>query len=279
MDATLTCLIPCRNERRNIRPCIESLQQIADEILIADSGSTDGTMDIARTAGGSKCRIIEREYRLSGDFKNWAIPQAQYDWVLLVDADERIPQDLATEIMSVIADPDAKDGYWIFRRNYLMGHRVRFGGLQRDSCIRLFRRDVSRYVGDTDHAEVSVSTGSVGRLRSLMDHYSYWSHDQWQRKMERYSIVQANIWAEQGKEAAFTQLLLRMPFRFMAHYFLQLGFLDGKIGLQYAILQAYYSFMKQARLWEIQHAIDQPDPEADVPQQKVTLAEFYPKAA
>jgi glycosyltransferase involved in cell wall biosynthesis len=88
MRAKLTVLVPCKNERRNIGPCIASFRDLADEILIADSGSTDATLDIVRSMG--RCRIIEREYRTSGDFKNWAIPQAANPWVLILDADERV---------------------------------------------------------------------------------------------------------------------------------------------------------------------------------------------
>src|SRR5688572_20307938 len=103
MPAKLSVLIPCKNERRNIRPCIESVQTIADEIVVADSGSTDGTLEIARDAflgSNAECRIIEREYVNSADFKNWAIPQCKHEWVLLVDADERIPEALADEILA-----------------------------------------------------------------------------------------------------------------------------------------------------------------------------------
>src|SRR5215218_10165279 len=96
----LTVIIPCKNERLNIRPCIESFRDIADEIIIADSGSTDGTLDIVRSMGG--CRVIEREYIHSGNFKNWAIPHASHDWVLIVDADERIGPQLGQEIHSLL---------------------------------------------------------------------------------------------------------------------------------------------------------------------------------
>src|SRR6476619_3061607 len=113
MSGKLSVLIPCKNERANIRACVDSALQVADEVLVADSGSTDGTLEIARSLG---CRIIEREYRTSGDFKNWAIPQAAHDWVFILDADERITAELAQEIRDAIREPK-HDGYWVYRLN------------------------------------------------------------------------------------------------------------------------------------------------------------------
>ena len=257
MRPKLTVLIPVKDEAKNIRACVESVQSVADEILVADSGSTDGTMEIARQLG---CRIIEREYRYSGDFKNWAIPQAEHSWVLIMDADERLTPALIEEIEQELQDPQ-KDGYWIFRRNYFMGHLVRFSGWQNDSVLRLFKRDLGRYVGDTDHAEVAVSTGNDGRLRHRMLHYSWWSYDQCFAKMHRYSTFQAARWHEQGRRVSRLSMFFRAPLRFLQTYFFRLGFLDGVAGVQVCVLTAFYSFMKQARLWEIQHAQAQPDPE------------------
>ncbi len=263
MRKKLTCLVPCKDERLNIRPCIESFRDIADEILIADSGSTDGTMQIARDAGGDKCRIIEREYIHSGDFKNWAIPQAAHEWVLLIDADERVTPELAAEVIETLSSETAKDGYWIYRANHFMGHRIQFGGHQNDCCLRLFRRDMARYVGPNDHAEVHISTGRVGRLKAKFDHYTYWTYDQFFKKFQRYTTWQSHVWHEQGRRPSFIQLLFRAPVRFIRDYIFQLGFLDGSVGLQYCMLQGFYSFMKEARLWERHHAKAQPDPEAE----------------
>lgn len=259
MRRQLTALIPCKNERLNIRPCIESVRRIADEILIADSGSTDGTLEIVEQMGG--CRVIHREYVHSGDFKNWAIPQSTHPWVLIVDADERVTPELAAEIKRVLAGSPDSDGYWIYRANYFMGHRIRFSGWATDCCLRLFRRDLSRYVGDNDHAEVQVATGRVGRLRSRMLHFTYWSYDQYFRKLHRYTRVQAESWNRSGKRVGFWRLLLTGPARFLHSYVLRLGFLDGLAGLQVCALTGIYSFMKQARLWELQCAVPQPDPE------------------
>src|SRR5215210_6067455 len=175
MPHKLSVIIPCKNERENIRACVASARQIADEVLVADSASTDGTLEIARGLG---CRIIEREYRTSGDFKNWAIPQANHEWVFILDADERITAELAQEIRDVLAEP-RHDGFWVYRRNHFMGHPICHGPWRNDRCLRLFRRDLGRYVGPTDHAEVELSSGTVGRLRRRLTHYTCNSYSQY----------------------------------------------------------------------------------------------------
>src|SRR5687767_12468295 len=112
MAEKLTVLIPCKNESKNIRDCVESVRGIADEILIADCFSTDDTLQIVEKAGG--CRVIQREFVNFADFKNWAIPQARHSWVLIVDADERVPEALGSEIRKVLAHvPDSMDAFFI----------------------------------------------------------------------------------------------------------------------------------------------------------------------
>jgi FkbM family methyltransferase len=252
MSNRLTVIIPCKNEREHIRACILSARQVADEVLVGDSGSTDGTLEIARELG---CRIIEREYRTSGDFKNWAIPQAAHEWVLILDADERVTAALADEIRRVLAKP-LHDGYWIYRRNHFLGHPIRFGFWMKDRCLRLFRRDLGRYVGPTDHAEVELSRGTVGRLRERMTHYTCASYEQYLPKIARYADVQSRVWHATGRRADRAQLLLRFPLRFIQGYVLRLGFLDGLAGLQVCALVAYLSYLKIAYLWQLQHGRD-----------------------
>lgn len=250
MPNKLTVIIPCKNERENIRACVASAQLVADEVLVADSGSTDGTLEIARALG---CRIIEREYRTSGDFKNWAIPQATHDWVFILDADERITIELADEIRRTLEDPK-QDGYWVYRLNHFMGHRILHGPWRNDRCLRLFRRDVGRYVGPTDHAEIELGSGQTGRLRERLVHYTCTSYAQYLPKVSRYADVQARVWKEAGRRPSLGQLLFRFPTRFVQGYVLRLGFLDGLAGLQVCGLVAYLSWLKQAYLWQLQCA-------------------------
>jgi len=252
MHHPLTVIIPCKNEREHIRACVVSAQRVADDVLVADSGSTDGTLEIARELG---CRIVEREYGTSGDFKNWAIPQAAHEWVLILDADERVTPALAAEIRRELAAP-RHDGYWIYRRNHFLGHPIRFGPWKNDRCLRLFRRDLGHYVGPTDHAEVELRRGTVGRLRQRMTHYTCTSYAQYLPKLARYADVQSRVWHAAGRRTHFGQLLLRFPLRFLQGYVWRLGFLAGVAGLQVCVLVAYLSYLKHAYLWQLQHGRD-----------------------
>jgi len=255
MKQPLTVLVPCKNEELNLRACINSFYDLADEILIADSGSTDLTREIAQQF--DKTRLIERDYRTSGDFKNWAIPQAKHEWVLIMDADERLTPDLSEEIYHVLSRGHVHDGYWIYRDNHFMGHPLRFGDARSDKVLRLFRRDLGRYEGPSDHGEVQIPTGNVGKLRNRMLHFSVWEYNQYFEKAHRYTTLQAQQWKELGRDTSYFKLLVRPAFRFFREYILQGAILDGKAGVQTAWLAAFYSFSKQARLWEAIHGREQ----------------------
>jgi len=253
MREPLTVLIPCKNERRNIRACIESVGDIADEILVADSGSTDGTLEIIGQIGG--CRVIEREYVNHGDFVNWAIPHATHGWVLIVDADERMTPRLARSVRKVLTDPpEDRDGYWVSFKCFFMGRPLRFSRWNTDA-IRLIRRDRCRHGRCRVHPEFVVERRRLGKLRGELLHYSYWTYDEYFKKYEQYTrLVAEDMW-DRGKRAGFSGLLLRPFLRFFQLYVLRLGFLDGLAGLQVCMLTAFYNtFIKQGRLWEMEHS-------------------------
>ena len=245
----LTVIITCKNEREQIGACIGSVRELADEVLVADSGSTDGSLEIARSLD---CRVVEREFRSYGDFQNWAIPQASNRWVLVLDSDERVTPALAAEIRGVLAQP-THAGYSIPRRNHFLGHPIRFGPWKNDRCLRLFRRDAGRYVGDTDHAHAKLRSGTVGMLENFMVHYTCISYAQYLPKLERYAATQARLWHRAGRRTSAWQMVLRAPLRFLQGYVARFGFLDGAAGLQVCALIAYLSYLKHARLWELQH--------------------------
>ena len=255
---SLSVIIPCKDEENNIRQCIESVLKIADELIIADSGSTDQTKKIA---GKYDCRIIEREYINSANFKNWAIPQAKNEWVMIVDADERVTPELSEEILNVLSSEPENDGYIIFRKNHLFGHRIRFSGWRSDSVLRLFRRDLSRYKDMRVHSEVIVSTGKVGRMKGKLLHYTYWNFEQIMKKYERYATWAAEDLRDKGKRANIFHLTFHPCWRFFRHYILQGGFLDGIPGLIVSGISMYYVFLKYAKLWVMKHPETQPEKE------------------
>ena len=250
MSEPLTVIITCKNESEQLGACIRSVKEFADEVLVADSGSTDGSIEIAQSLG---CRVVEREFRSYGDFQNWAIPQATHRWVLVLDSDERVTPALAAEIREALMRP-THAGYSIPRRNHFLGHPIRFGPWMHDRCLRLFRRDAGRYVGDTDHAHAKLRTGTVGMLENFMIHYTCISYAQYLPKLQRYAATQARLWHRQGRRTNAWQLFFRAPMRFLQGYVARLGFLDGAAGLQVCALIAYLSYLKHARLWELQHA-------------------------
>lgn len=248
MAGKLTVLIPCKNERANIRECIRSAKQVADEILVADSLSTDNTLDLVRAEGG--CRIIEREHVNFSDFKNWAIPQARCEWVLVLDADERITPQLAQEIKTLLANEPASDSYDIRRTTFFLGKRIRFSGYQNDAVRRLFRRDECRYEETRSvHEFLSTPSGKIGKLKGKLDHYTTIDLGHFCAKQNDYSSKMAADRFRNGKRPSYLRTLFYGPMRFAQLYVLRLGFLDGFAGLVVCGIGAYYAFLKDAKLW------------------------------
>jgi (heptosyl)LPS beta-1,4-glucosyltransferase len=250
LPGNLTVLIPCKNERTNIVACIRSAKLVADEVLIADSLSTDDTLDLVRAEGG--CKIIERKHVNFSDFKNWAIPQARCDWVLVLDADERITPQLASEIKTLLAGAPANDSYDIRRTTFFLGQRIRFSGYQNDSVRRLFRRDECRYEeGRSVHEFLVTPSGKIGALKGRLEHYTTTNLEHFCAKQNDYSSKMAADRLRKGKRPSFLRVLLYGPLRFAQLYLLRLGFLDGFAGLVVCGVGAYYAFLKDAKLWAL----------------------------
>ena len=241
----VSVLITCKNEAHQIAECIASARLLADEIVVADSGSSDGTLEMVRQLGG--CRVIEREYVSAGNFKNWAIPQTKHNWVFVLDADERITPELADEIRRTLTNT-SYDAYAVRRLNHFLGHPLRFGDWGRDRVTRLFRRH-ARYQEGTDHSEICLPARQVGQLKQRMPHFTCESYAAYLEKLHRYAQQQADAWHREGRRSSVIHLVGNGPMRFLRAYIGQLGCLDGAAGLQVATLTAYYSFLKQSLLW------------------------------
>ena len=244
--AALSVIVPTYNEEANLRDCLDSVR-FADEILVVDSFSTDRTLEIARQMG---VRILEHEYVYSARQKNWAIPQAEHEWVLLVDADERVTPGLRDEILDLLRTGPRADGYWIRRVNHFLGRRIRHCGWGGDTVIRLFRRDLARYQDRQVHAEIDLP-GPLPVLAHPLEHHTFRSFAQYWRKLQMYSEWGAAQMYLEGRRAGALQVFLRPAGRFIRMYALRLGFLDGAHGLVLSMFGAFTVYLKYARLWEM----------------------------
>ena len=241
----LTAIVPTFNEEDTLDECLGSVG-FADEILVVDSFSTDRTPEIARRRGA---RFVQHEYVNSATQKNWAIPQASHEWVLLVDADERVPPALAEEIAGILRDGPRARGYWMRRRNHFMGREMRHGGWETDAVIRLFPRD-ARYQDREVHAEIDLP-GPLPTLENPLLHFTFRSWKQYWPKVEKYTDWGASQAHRDGKRAGALSILLRPLLRFFRMYVLRLGFLDGAEGAQLALLGAFSVYLKYSKLWEL----------------------------
>lgn len=250
----LTVLIPCKDERQNIAECIASARLVADEVLVADSGSIDGTLDIVRSNRG--CRLIEREFIDYANFKNWAIPQAKHDWVLVLDADERVTPELASEIhMLLVLDPSC-DAYRLARINLFLGQEIKHCGWNTATLTRLFRKSVCRYRPARVHEDVEVDSGRIGNLRSKLLHYTARDLESFVAKQVRYSHLAAADAFDHGRRPGYASTLLHAPLRFLQLFVLRAGFRDGFAGLVLCLLMAFYAFLKDANLWALAKSRD-----------------------
>jgi len=238
----LTVIIPSFNEEQNIERCLKSVSW-ADEIMLVDSFSTDRTLEIAKKYTH---RILQHEYRNSAAQKNWAIPQAGHEWILLVDCDEAVTKPLGDEIRSLLRRDSLKDGYWIFRNNFLMGKQVRYSGWGRDSVLRLFRKDLGRYDEKRVHAEIKMI--NTGTLEGRLEHNSISSIAAWVNKINRYSSWKAEDKHGKQVRAPVYHLLFRPPIRFIKDFIFRLGFLDGWRGFLIAAMSSYAELIMAAKL-------------------------------
>jgi glycosyltransferase involved in cell wall biosynthesis len=242
----LTAIIPTGNEIHNIEGVLASVD-FADEVMVVDSLSTDGTYDKALEIADT---VLRREYHYSASQKNWAIPQAKNEWILLVDADERVTPELRAEILELLSNPPQDDtvAYWIGRNNHFMGEPVKHSGWKNDKVIRLFKRDACRYEDKNVHAEV-IADGTIGHLENKFYHDTYISLDKYLVKMNRYAWWQAKDYDKKTGRLTGYHFIIKPFWGFFKHYILQGGFRDGVVGLTIGYIQGYTVFMRYAKLW------------------------------
>lgn len=244
----LTVLLPTFNSRNILEACLESIKW-ADEILVVDSYSTDGTLELVKNYGA---RIIQHEYINSAKQKNWAVPQCSHEWILQIDTDEVLEEGAEQEMVSVIASaPLELQAYRLPRRNHFLGKWIRHAGMYPDLQTRLFRRDAGRWAGREVHAHVQVP-GKVGTLTHGILHYGAVNLSQQLRNLDRYTRYEADELKKQGRRFHWSRLLIHPWLVFFHRYLWQQGWRDGWRGFLICAYLGVYSFFTYAKLWEMQ---------------------------
>lgn len=275
LKVPVSFLIPIKNEAGNLPRCLAAIRW-ADEVVVIDSASTDGSIAIAEAEGA---RVVQ--FRFNGTWpkkKNWALENVDFrhEWVFILDADEVLPPETEAEVRGIVGDPEpAVAGYWINRRFMFMGRWLRHAYYPNWN-LRLFRRALGRYEkitdaetasGDNEVHEHVVLRGGTARMRTEMDHYAFPSVDVFVEKHNRYSNWEARVAvsgrlgsgalqdAAVGWRRRIKRLTQRLPFRpsmrFCYVYFFQLGFLDGREGYYFARLHAMYELLAVAKTYEL----------------------------
>ena len=230
------------NAAAQIEACLQSIA-FADEVLVVDCGSTDATLALAEKAGA---RILHQDWLGYGAQKQFAISQAKHDWVLCLDADERVSGPLRAAIEVALVAPQVS-GFEMPRCNRFMGRWLRHGEGYPDWSLRLFQRSKGGWSDDPVHEKV-ILNGTPGRLQGDLMHESAEDLTLYLDKQNRYTTLQAEALKRRGKRASLAQMVVSPVLRFVKFYVLRLGFLDGVAGLVHIVIGCQNSFMKYAKL-------------------------------
>ena len=239
----LSVIIITKNESGNIRACLESVAW-ADEILVVDAGSTDDTVNICQQMGARV--LVHADWPGFGPQKNRALVQASQDWVLSIDADERVTPALRAEIEQAMHRADA-DGYYCPRLSQFCGDFVRHSGWYPDYVLRLFKRQAGKFSDSLVHESVRL-TGATARLNNPLLHYSYLTIADVERKVEHYATAAAQQMFAAGKHTTWLGAVLSGGWAFVRTYVLRLGVLDGLAGWRIACMNTRTTYLKYRKL-------------------------------
>ena len=244
----VTATIITRNESAHIDACLDSVAW-ADERLVVDCGSTDDTVARARARGA---RVLVRDWPGYSAQKNFAASEAANDWILSVDADERVTPELAAEIRERLDASPAAAGYRISRVTFHLGRWIRTTDWYPDYQLRLYDRRRAAWQPRLVHESVRAD-GPVRDLRHELQHYAYRDLSDHLMTMRRYTTLAAEQMFQDGKRAGVFDLLIHPPAAFARNFVLRRGFADGTLGFVISVMNAQYVFLKFAKLWALQH--------------------------
>lgn len=232
----ISALMITLNEVNHLEEVLKSIN-FADEIIVVDSFSNDGTFEKLQTL--KNVQVIQNEFKNFADQRNFALKQAKYEWVLFIDADERIPKKLKKEIINEVKNPDETVGFMFKRLFFFKRKRIRFSGFQTDTTYRLFKKDSVKYIENKIVHEMPLLDGKSRTLKNKMLHYSFSSGEHYKNKMEHYAKLKALELYKKDKKANAFHFYFKPFYKFISNYFFRLGFLDGKEGFTLCYLSAY----------------------------------------
>lgn len=244
----LSVVVLTKNEERNIRDCLKSVAGWAEEILVIDDNSTDKTLEIA---GEFTERIITRAMDIEGRHRNFAYSQAKNTWVLSLDADERVTEELKKEIEEALTPQTRYNGFTVPRRNFIGDYWVRYGGWYPSPQLKLFRKDKFRYEEVSVHPRAFMDD-PCGHLERDLIHYSYRNLEDFLNKLNNQTTREAGKWLAQGKPMRLGRFIWRSVDRFTRTFIGRKGYKDGFIGLAVAFYAGLYQFISYLKYRELQ---------------------------
>lgn len=239
-ESKLSALMIVYNEEKNIEDALKSLE-FADEIIVLDSFSTDKTIEIIRKQF-PKVKVYQNKFEDFTKQRNLCLTYATHEWILFLDADERIPNMLQDEIIREIKKPETKDAYYFKRKFFFMHKPINYSGTQNDKNIRLFKKEVGHYDDSKRVHEGLSNMKSVGTLKSHLLHFSFDSYEAYYAKILHYANLKAKDLNEKHVKYGFFKQIGKSAFNFFKMYFLKLGILDGKKGFILSYFSALTSF-------------------------------------
>jgi glycosyltransferase involved in cell wall biosynthesis len=246
----ITAIIPTLNEEIHIEEAIKSVS-FADEIIVIDSFSSDNTVILAEKYN---VKIIKRKFDDFSSQKNFAIDQAKHPWIYILDADERVTLEVRGEILEAVKNPNNCVGFYVRRTFYFCKKPVTYSGFQRDKVIRLFLKEHCKYNGLV-HEKI-ITKGKLGFFKNKIDHFSYRNYDHYISKLNHYAAIRAKELHKRGDQVNIYHVMIKPPARFVIHYIIRLGFLDGFTGFLVAKTQAYGVLTRYIKLWLLNKKIN-----------------------
>ncbi len=252
----LSIVILTKNEEKRIADCIKSVSGWADEVIVVDDESTDKTEKIAANLGA---RVLVKKMNVEGKHRNWAYAQAKNEWVFSLDADERVTDELKEEIENVFKSNPSFAAFTVPRRNYIGDYWIRWGGLYPAPQIKLFRKDKFRWEEVEVHPRAFLE-GTCGHLKSDLLHYTYRNWEDYLRKLNKQTTLEAVKWYKLSKVSPkkarykmnFIHALWRMMDRFIRTFFVKKGYRDGFVGFMVAYFSSLYQIVSYAKYREFQ---------------------------